>query len=141
MFHPALLNLIVQDNEANAPLVNPDKLQVIIDVSIFMMCLILLLPVCYSIFINLYELLWNIFTPGRQIEEIMLINMGILLIILGKVVLDKLTNKIIKKFQYLEESNKTKDKKIIELEEKLTMLEDNSNMYNIYYEHNYAFSH
>lgn len=141
MFHPALLNLIIQDNEANAPLVNPDKVQVIIDVSIFMICLMVLPPICYSIFINLYDLLWNIFTPGRQIEEMMLINMSILLIIFAKVILDELTNKIIKKIQYLEESNKTKDKKIIELQEKLVMLEENSNLYNTYYEHNYSFSH
>ena len=73
--------------------------------------------------------MWNLLTPGYQWLEILFIFSGIVLLYLGKLVLDEITTKINNSITNLKNQLKVKENKIVELETELKRLQYSSFLY------------
>ena len=110
---PELYCLIKRDNGEVAPLISQELLQVIM----FILSSTMILIFTYNITIKLAKIFWDLFTPGQQWIEILMIIVGIEILFLIKLVTDEVTRNLIKKFENMKEENAEYTKKIVELEE------------------------
>jgi len=117
MFHPELRYLIQRDNGEIAPLVTQERIQVMIDVLVFILTLTIVPIFMYDIVVAIGRMFWNLLTPGQQLLEILMIIGCIGILVLFKLITDELTTNLVKKFDHFKEQNAEKAKRIAELEE------------------------
>lgn len=105
--------LFVRDNGELTPLVSKERLEVIFDGTIIIISMSMIPYLVYGF----AKLFWSIFTPGQQWLEIGTIVIGIAVLIIGKLGLDELTNKFVKKIEDLKQQNEAQKKQIYLLED------------------------
>ena len=119
---PELYCLIQRDNGEVAPLISQEILEVIMFIIMFILSSTMILIFTYDITIKLAKIFWDLFTPGQQWIEILMIIVGIEILFLIKLVTDEVTRNLIKKFENMKEQNAEYTKKIVELEQENTRL-------------------
>ena len=105
--------LFERDNGELTPLVSKERLEVIFDGTIIIISMSMIPYLVYGF----AKLFWSIFTPGQQWLEIGTIVIGIAVLIIGKLGLDELTNKFVKKIEDLKQQNEAQKKQINLLED------------------------
>jgi len=117
MFRPELQYLIQRVNNDEAPLFNQEKMELLIDVLVFIISLIIISIFGYEIMVAMGKMCWGLLTPGQQWKEILMIIGAIGFLVIFNWTLNEITRSLVKKFNYLKEQNTEKVKRIAQLEE------------------------